>query len=92
MIKTVKVDTSANDLKDQLDNDNEKLKIYKSDGKTEYTGDKIATGMIVKLFINDIVVDQKTIVVVGDTDGNGMINAIDALKVVNHIIVNERLD
>ena len=91
MIKTVKVDTSANDLKDQLDNDNEKLKIYKSDGKTEYTGDKIATGMIVKLFINDIVVDQKTIVVVGDTDGNGMINAIDALKVVNHIIETEKL-
>ena len=47
--------------------------------------------MIVKLFINDIVVDQKTIVVVGDTDGNGMINAIDALKVVNHIIETEKL-
>lgn len=91
MIKTVKIDTSSNAFKDQLDNDNEKLKIYKSDGKTEYTGDKIATGMIVKLFINDVVVDQKVIVVKGDTDGNGMINALDALKVVNHIIETEKL-
>lgn len=91
MIKTVVIDTSADQLKDQLDNDNEKLKIYLSDGTTEYTGSNIATGMIVKLFVQDKVVDQKVIVVVGDTDGNGIINALDALKVINHIIGNENL-
>lgn len=91
MIKTVKVDTTALEMKDQLDNDSEKLKIYQSDGITEYNGNNIATGMIVKLIINDQVVDQKIIVVVGDTDGNGLINAIDALKVVNHIIGTEKL-
>ena len=47
--------------------------------------------MIVKLFQNDLVIDQKVIVVKGDTDGNGLINAIDALKVVNHIIENDLL-
>ena len=41
MIKTVKIDTSVNDMKDQLDNENSRLKIYRSDGVTEYTGDKI---------------------------------------------------
>ncbi len=92
MIKTVKIDTSAEAMKDQLDNDNEKLKIYKSDGVTEYTGNNIGTGMIVKLFKSDQVIDQKVIVVKGDTDGNGQINAIDALKVVNHIIENELLN
>lgn len=91
MIKTVKINTSAETMKDQLDNDNEKLKIYKNDGLTEYTGNNIGTGMIVKLFKNDQVIDQKIIVVKGDTDGNGQINAIDALKVVNHIIENELL-
>jgi len=91
MIKTVAIDTSAETMKDQLDNDNEKLKIYQSDGVTEYTGKNIGTGMIVKLFQNDLVIDQKVIVVKGDTDGNGLINAIDALKVVNHIIENELL-
>lgn len=91
MIKTVKINTTAEDMKDQLDNDNSKLKIYKSNGVEEYTGNKIGTGMIVKLFINNVVVDQKVIVVVGDTDGNGEINAIDALKVVNHIIETEKL-
>ena len=91
MIKTVTVDTTAEEMKDQLDNENENLKIYLADGTTEYTGDKIGTGMIVKLFIRGVVVDQKVIVVKGDTDGNGEINAIDALKVVNHIIETELL-
>ena len=92
MIKTVKINTTSNELKDQLDNDNSKLKIYKSDGVTECGAeDDLATGMIVKLIINDVVVDQKIIVVVGDTDGNGLINAIDALKVVNNIIETKRL-
>ena len=91
MIKTVVENTSAETLKDQLDNDNAKLKIYLSDGITEYTGDKMATGMIIKLIIRNKVVDQKIIVVKGDTDGNGQINAIDALKVVNHIIETEYL-
>lgn len=91
MIKTVVISTSANELKDQLDNDNSKLKIYLSDGTTEYTGSKIGTGMIVKLFVRGVVVDQKVIIVKGDTDGNGEINAIDALKVVNHIIGTELL-
>ena len=91
MIKTVRIDTSASELKDQLDNDNKYLKVFESDGVTEYTGDNIATGMIVKLYKNDKVVDQKIVVVKGDVDGNGQINAIDALKVVNHIIGNDTL-
>ena len=91
MIKTVKIDTTPNNLKDQLDNDNAKLKIYESDGTTEYTGNSVGTGMIVKLIENNVVLDQKMIVVKGDTDGNGVINAIDALKVVNHIIESEQL-
>lgn len=91
MIKTVVISTSASEMKDQLDNDNSKLRIYLNDGVTEYTGSKIGTGMIVKLFIRGVVVDQKVIVVKGDTDGNGEINAIDALKVVNHIIGTELL-
>lgn len=91
MIKTVAIDTSVEQMKDQLDNENSRLKIYQSDGVTEYIGDKIGTGMIVKLFKGSIVVDQKVIVVKGDTDGTGVIDAIDALKVVNHIIENEFL-
>lgn len=91
MIKTVEIGVSPNDLKNQLDNDNSKLKIYGEDGKTEYTGNSVGTGMIVKLIEDDVVLDQKVIIVRGDTDGNGMINAIDALKVVNHIIGSEQL-
>ena len=91
MIKTVKIGTSATQLKDQLDNDNDRLKIYKSYGVSEYNGDSVATGMIVKLFRDDKVIDQKIVVVKGDVDGNGSINALDALKVVNNIIETEKL-
>ena len=91
MIKTVVIDTKPDELKDQLDNENSKLKIYESDATTEYTGDNVGTGMIVKLIENDVVLDWKVIVVKGDTDGNGIIDAIDALKVVNHIIESETL-
>ena len=91
LILTVSENTSATELKNQLDNDNSKLKIYKADGVTEYTGSNVGTGMIVKLIINDVVKDQKTIIVKGDTDGNGIINAIDALLVVNHILETDEL-
>lgn len=91
MIKTVTVDTTVEQLKDQLDNENTKLEIYEQDGITLYTGNSVGTGMIVKLVESNIILDQKVIVVKGDTDGNGMINAIDALKVVNHVIQTEIL-
>lgn len=91
MIKTVAVDTTVEQVKDQLDNDNTKLEIYEQDGITLYTGNTVGTGMIVKLVENNVILDQKVIVVKGDTDGNGMINAIDALKVVNHVIQTETL-
>ena len=91
MIKTVSVNTSADEIKDQLDNDNSMLKIYEKNGTTEYKGSNLGTGMIVKLIKDDVVLDQKIIVVKGDTDGNGIINAIDSLKVVNHILESDQL-
>ncbi|MDD3340740.1 MAG: cadherin-like beta sandwich domain-containing protein [Bacilli bacterium] len=91
MITTVKINTTLEEMKAQLDNDAKYLKIYESDGTTEYKGNALGTGMIVKLFKNEEVIDQKVIVIKGDTDGNGTINAIDALKTVNHIIETSQL-
>lgn len=91
IIRTVTEKTSSEELKNQLDNDNSKLKIFKEDGITPYEGDRLATGYIIKLIENDIVLDQKTIVVIGDVDGSGVIDVIDAKLVVNHIIEEKLL-
>ncbi len=72
-------------LKDELTNENEYLKIYKKDGITEVGDDEtLATGMIVKLIINDEEKDRKFIVIKGDTDGDGKITTNDGVKVLRH--------
>ena len=87
MIKTARLNDTVLDLKNQLDNDNSKLVVYASDGTTAL-GDstKLATGQIVKLIINGEVADSDVVVVKGDTDGNGKITLLDAVKTINHYL------
>ena len=92
-IKTVSNRTSTDDamtvldMKNQLDNDNDKLEIWNSsdDSKLSDT-DTIGTGMIVKLVIDGNVTDSKVIVIKGDVNGDGEINVIDASGIVNHFL------
>jgi hypothetical protein len=74
-------------MKNQLDNDNALLEIWSSDGNTKIEDtDKMATGMIVKLVINGEVKDQKTVVVIGDINGDGIITLPDAVQIMNHYL------
>ena len=79
--------TTVLDIKNQLDNDNEKLEVWNAtdDTKLEDT-DTVGTGMIVKLIIDDNVADSQIIVIKGDTNGDGEINVIDASSIVNHFL------
>lgn len=92
MIKTARLNDTVLDLKNQLDNDNSKLVVYASDNTT-VLGDstKLATGQIVKLVINGEVVDSDIVVVKGDTDGNGKITLLDAVKTINHYLKSTSL-
>ncbi|MBR1416803.1 MAG: cadherin-like beta sandwich domain-containing protein [Bacilli bacterium] len=98
MIKTAKLGDTILDLKNQLDNDNSKLVVYKADGVTALSDtDKVATGQIVKLIINGTEKDSDIIVVKGDTNGDGKITLLDAVKTINHYLkkstlVNEYLE
>ena len=87
MIKTVAYKTKPNDLKDQLDNPNEHLFIRDKDDSEDVSNDtNLATGMIVKLIINNEEKDSKYIVIKGDVDGNGQIALLDAVKVIGDYI------
>lgn len=106
MIKTVRVfdikdarrkpdpygDETALQLKNELDNDNSKLKIFDTDGNEISDTSNLATGMIVKLYKTDNkftdsnVADSKTIVVKGDANGDGRILLNDATTVLYHTL------
>ena len=93
MIKTVKLNTTVLELKNQLDNDNSKLEVWTPgpngsiDGGTKLSdGDKVATGYIVKLIVNGELKDYDFIVVKGDTNGDGKITLLDAVKTINHYL------
>lgn len=92
-IKTVKLGITGLDLKNQLDNENKYLEIWSSDETRKINdNDTLATGMIVKLMIDNEEKDRKYIVIKGDTSGDGEIDLFDAVKILNHYLVRTLLD
>ena len=80
-------DTPLSTIKSNIQ-DNAYLKLYKDDGTTEITDTTTlaATGQIIKLVKTDgTVIDSATVVVTGDTSGDGKVAANDARKQFNHI-------
>jgi hypothetical protein len=77
--------TSVSQLKSNLSNDSDKVSVYKSDG-TLYTGSAVATGMSVKLKNGGATVDELTIIVEGDCNGDGNISITDYTLVRLHIL------
>lgn len=67
-----------------------KVTVYKSDGTTENNG-TIGTGSVVKV-TNGKRKETYTCVIYGDVSGDGVVNALDLLKVQKHIIGASKLD
>jgi hypothetical protein len=62
------------------------VKVFNSAG-TEITGTaRLATGQVVKVFnAAGVEVDEVTVVVRGDTNGSGIVDILDATRVLNHV-------
>ena len=72
MIKTVACNKTVLELKNQLDNDNAKLQVWTADETAQLNdSDIVGTGTIVKLIVDDTEKDRKTVIVKGDTNGDG---------------------
>ncbi|MBN2883747.1 MAG: InlB B-repeat-containing protein [Clostridia bacterium] len=80
VLSQVSLGTSAEQFKLKLQNDPSNIKIYDKQNN-EYTGNSLATGMIVRLIINDIVADELVISVLGDVSGDGIIDITDILYI-----------
>ena len=87
MIKTVKLNDTVIDLKNQLDNDNSKLQLWDEKDEAELGNDaRLATGQIMKLVKSGVEVDRARVVIKGDVNGDGLIKIADSVKIVNHIL------
>ncbi len=84
-----KVTTPAKFI-DNFDNDTGVITIYDKDGKA-YKGTCVATGMTAKLKIDGILCDEATIIVDGDTNGDGMISISDYTLTRLHILSLKKL-
>lgn len=86
-IKTVSDNKTVLDMKNELDNDNEKLVIYESDGTTELSDtDLVGTDKIVKLIVDGKELDSKIIIVLGDVNGDGSIDTWDDADILSHYV------
>ena len=92
MIKDVPYRHLPLDLKNDCDNDNEKLFIFANDEDTdEFASDhRIGTGMVIKLIKNGRLNDKDDLVVKGELTGDGDIGINDVVRAVN-IFVGEQV-
>ena len=86
-IRTVKLGITGIEMKNQLDNENQYLEIWTADESRKVEDNEtLATGMIIKLIIDGEEKDRKSIVIKGDTNGDGEIDLFDAVMILNHYL------
>ena len=92
MIKDVVYKTLPEGLKDQCDNDNDKLFIYDMEDENEIDNNQqLGTGMIIKLIKNNRVNDSDIIVVKGEVTGDGEVRINDVVRAVSAYVGAEEL-
>lgn len=85
MIKGIAANTSAAQLKANLKNAPEDIKIYNALG-TLFTDSKLCTGMTVKLEFGTGAHDSLTVALLGDVSGDGIISIPDYTNIRLHIL------
>ncbi|NLC33644.1 MAG: hypothetical protein GX760_00005 [Erysipelothrix sp.] len=90
-ISTIKPSQSVLDIKNQMTNPNEHLRIYKN-GELMSDEEIVGTGAIIKLVVSEKEYDSKTIVVLGDISGDGQIRVNDFMSVQNHLLGTPLVD
>lgn len=86
-ITNIQPSTTVATLKTNLENDATTIQVVDKD-RNAFTRDNLATGDKVQLIIDEEVVDEKTIVVLGDANGDATVNILDLLDIVNHMSNN----
>ncbi len=79
--------TTVESYKQMFINEQDALKVYDKNG-IELTDDSqlVGTGMVLKLEYGETVYDQLVIVVMGDANGDGIVNVLDEGDIMNSIL------
>lgn len=85
-IKTIIEGQSASEVKSQMTNPSEHLKIYNIDGNELIDTDIVGTGCTIKLVISGIEYDSKILIIKGDVNGDGEVGVADIIKLRLHIL------
>ncbi len=91
-IKTVEENKTSKDVKSEMTNPYEYLKIYDVNGSELLETDAVGTGCVIKLIINGQEYDSKTIIVKGDINGDGEVGVADVIKLRLHILETNPLN
>ncbi len=84
LLKNVKISTTANELLSQFEN--ESLKILDKAGNEVSGSALIGTGFVINLYQNDEIVDSATVIILGDVDGNAIIDSTDYIRIKTSFI------
>ncbi len=84
-ITNIQPTTTVETLKSNLQNDETSIQVVDKSGAV-VERDYLATGDKVQLVDGTTVIDEKIVVVLGDTSGDGKVRAGDATKVLNQIV------
>lgn len=76
----------VSELKGLLNNPSNEINIYSSGGSLKNDSDNVGTKMVIKNEYSGVVIDEKTIILVGDVNNDGDIDMLDYGIIRNHVI------
>ena len=91
-IQTITEKETVDQVKSEMLNPNEQLKIYNQSGDEVSNSTIVGTGYKIKLVVNDVVYDEKTLIIKGDLNCDGEIGVSDIIKLRLHILETSQLD
>jgi hypothetical protein len=89
-LKNVKPSTTVDSLLSQFENAD--LKVVGEDGNSITASQNVGTGDKIQLYKNGEIVDALTVIILGDIDGNGVIDSTDYIRVKANFLGTFSLD
>ncbi|MBQ8730965.1 MAG: dockerin type I repeat-containing protein, partial [Lachnospiraceae bacterium] len=85
IVSKVTVGTTVSDLLNGIEQE-EYVKVYSKSGILQAENAVLATGMTIRLMDEDEIIKSYTIIVTGDTNGDGTINITDMMATKAHVL------
>ena len=85
-IKYLLVGTTGEELLEKITVTNSDIKIFNKDGNEKEHSDKLSTGDVVVIYFNEMLTLEYTISIIGDSNGDGVIDLIDLAQMRKHIV------